>query len=245
MGVAMEKGARLRDAAGRAAARHAAARRAVSAGASGKRAQTQALLLEAGRELFAEQGIGATSVGDLCSRAGFTRGAFYSNFADMDHFVCQLAEREWEQMTDFVRQAVDEALPDSAERSPASSDDEVQHALEILADRLLLAMPVSREFYMLQNEFVSYILRNQEHAQGLRRSYEAFKASLREVVVTGLGAIGRECMLSADDMTELLFAAAERSMRTALMVGREDQLTALLDRSLPVMLTHMSRPRES
>ena len=229
MGVAMEKGARLRDAAGR-AARHAAARRAVSAGASGKRAQTQALLLEAGRELFAEQGIGATSVGDLCSRAGFTRGAFYSNFADMDH---------------FVRQAVDEALPDSAERSPASSDDEVQHALEILADRLLLAMPVSREFYMLQNEFVSYILRNQEHAQGLRRSYEAFKASLREVVVTGLGAIGRECMLSADDMTELLFAAAERSMRTALMVGREDQLTALLDRSLPVMLTHMSRPRES
>ncbi|ETJ44760.1 Transcriptional regulator, partial [human gut metagenome] len=47
MGVAMEKGARLRDVAGR-AARHAAARRAVSAGASGKRAQTQALLLEAG-----------------------------------------------------------------------------------------------------------------------------------------------------------------------------------------------------
>ena len=242
-GASVGAGAADAGAVGKVSARQAAVRRAASSGLSEKRAQTQVSLLQAGRALFTEQGIGATSVGDLCSRAGFTRGAFYSNFTDMDDFVRQLAEREWDRMTGFVREAVREALPDPA-AAQVPDRDQAEQTLQRLADVLLLAMPVSREFYLLQNELVSYILRNTEHAQGLRRSYEAFKASLREVMVDGLAVVGRECLLGADDMTELLFAAAERSMRTALMEGGEDRLTELLDRTLPALLTQMTRPRE-
>ncbi|WP_172120573.1 TetR/AcrR family transcriptional regulator [Actinomyces faecalis] len=232
-----------RKAAERLSARRAAVRRIAAADPSDKRAQTQALLLEAGRELFTDQGIGGTSVGDLCSRAGFTRGAFYSNFADMDHFVSQVAEREWEQMTDYVRKAVDQALPETVLQD-SSTEEGVLHALEELAARILRAMPVSRQFYLLQSEIVAYVLRNEEHAAALRGGYETFRSSLQEIVVSGLAAIGRECLLSADDTTELLFAAAERSMRTALLAGNEDDLTALLERSLPELLIHMSRPLE-
>lgn len=47
-------------------------------------ARTRAALIEAAAEAFAERGFHATTVEEVVSRAGFTRGAFYSNFTDKD-----------------------------------------------------------------------------------------------------------------------------------------------------------------
>ncbi|WP_175954777.1 TetR/AcrR family transcriptional regulator [Schaalia sp. Marseille-Q2122] len=63
--------------------------------ASERRADTQRRLIEAGRHIIAEHGVGGTSVNLITSRAGFTRGAFYSNFTDMDHFVRMVIRNEW------------------------------------------------------------------------------------------------------------------------------------------------------
>lgn len=201
-------------------ARRESVRRVLASSLSDKRAQTQTLLLAAGRELFTDKGIGATSVGDVCSRAGFTRGAFYSNFTDMDHFVRRLAEQEWTAMAAFVRSAIDEVLPDAVQEPPAS-DAQVQASLAALASRILRVTPVSREFFLLQNELVAYIVREGERSAPVREAYAQFKAAMREVLVLGMEAIGRECLLSPDDTTELIFAAAERSMRVALLAGTD------------------------
>ncbi|WP_279579783.1 TetR/AcrR family transcriptional regulator [Fodinicola feengrottensis] len=53
-------------------------------GPTRRRPRTVARLLDAALELFAEQGFGSTTIGQVCERAGYTRGAFYSNFATMD-----------------------------------------------------------------------------------------------------------------------------------------------------------------
>ena len=45
------------------------------------RVATQRRLLAAATEVFAAKGIDAASIGELCAAAGFSRGAFYSNFA--------------------------------------------------------------------------------------------------------------------------------------------------------------------
>lgn len=281
-------GDRLGELGGRLSARRQSVRKIISASLSDKRAQTQTLLLAAGRELFTDKGIGATSVGDICSRAGFTRGAFYSNFTDMDHFVRQLAQEEWTAMAQFVRGAVDEVLPDAAQAAP-STDAEVQQALAALASRILRVTPVSREFYLLHNELVAYIVRESERSAPIRAAYQEFRSAMCEVLVNGMAAIGRECLLSPEDTTELIFAAVDRSMRVALLAepapaeggatraekapageGREGTaaegaeaveaaenaerseaakdtprvplLTDQLDRTLPVLLTHLSRP---
>jgi AcrR family transcriptional regulator len=47
-------------------------------------ADTRARLMAAAWAVFAERGFGSTSVEAVASRAGFTRGAFYSNFADKE-----------------------------------------------------------------------------------------------------------------------------------------------------------------
>ena len=43
--------------------------------------------------VFAERGRDRLSVEEICEAAGFTRGAFYSNFADKDALVLALIEQ--------------------------------------------------------------------------------------------------------------------------------------------------------
>ena len=231
----------LAAAGARISGRRAAVRRVIAGTPSEKRAQTQAALLAAGRDVVAEKGIGAMSVGDLCGRAGFTRGAFYSNFTDMDHFVHRLAEMQWNQMADFVHDLVASAIEEGPHRAESRTDEEVTDAVADLADRFLASLPMSRDFYLLQEEFAAYVIRDEEHAPSLGAAYACFTASLTEILVAGLGALGRECLLSPEDTTEIISAAAERSMRMALMNG-DDVLTGLLDRTLPELLARLSVP---
>ncbi|NUR95181.1 MAG: helix-turn-helix transcriptional regulator, partial [Kribbellaceae bacterium] len=55
-----------------------------------RRSNTRARLLEGALEVFAERGFHGASVEDICERAGFTRGAFYSNFGSKDELVLAL-----------------------------------------------------------------------------------------------------------------------------------------------------------
>src|SRR3546814_7603493 len=56
-----------------------------------RREATRQRLLDAAAEVFAEVGLDATSVEAVCERAGFTRGAFYSNFASKEEMFLELA----------------------------------------------------------------------------------------------------------------------------------------------------------
>ena len=228
-------------------ARRAAVYRLVGTTPSEKRAHTQELLLAAGRELVVDKGIGAVSVGDVCTRAGFTRGAFYSNFSDMEHFIHRLAENEWEAMTAFVDAAVSAGPQGGSgvDRTPRADADlragADPRALVDLAGRLMEVVPVSREFYFLQSEFMAYLVRDPERRSALGDGYEVFKRRLGTVLETELAAVGRECVLSVTDTTELFLADVERSMRLGL-IHDDSTLAAYVDRTLAVILLRLSQP---
>jgi len=57
---------------------------------SRSRQNTRARLFEAALQVFAEQGIAGASVEAICERAGFTRGAFYSNFETKEELFLEL-----------------------------------------------------------------------------------------------------------------------------------------------------------
>lgn len=60
---------------------------------SRRREATRQKLLDAAALVFAEVGVDAASVEAICERAGFTRGAFYSNFETKEELVLALTER--------------------------------------------------------------------------------------------------------------------------------------------------------
>jgi AcrR family transcriptional regulator len=55
-------------------------------------ARTRQKLLEAAGEVFVERGLHRTSVEAIAERAGFTRGAFYSNFASKEELFAELLQ---------------------------------------------------------------------------------------------------------------------------------------------------------
>lgn len=53
-------------------------------------AQTRTRLIETAQQLFVANGYGATSIRDIAEQAGFSQGAFYSNFASKEEVLLEL-----------------------------------------------------------------------------------------------------------------------------------------------------------
>jgi AcrR family transcriptional regulator len=71
-----------------------------------KQAQTRQLLLEAAERVFLRRGLQGSSVEEIAAEAGFTRGAFYSNFESKDElFVELLQDRVYRQYAAMAEQA--------------------------------------------------------------------------------------------------------------------------------------------
>lgn len=58
------------------------------------REQTRLRLMEAAQTLFTKKGFDASSVEDVAAAAGYTRGAFYSNFAGKTELLLELLKRD-------------------------------------------------------------------------------------------------------------------------------------------------------
>lgn len=58
-----------------------------------KQALTRERLIETAARLFAEQGYGATSLRDIAEQAGYSQGAFYSNFDSKESLLLEMLRR--------------------------------------------------------------------------------------------------------------------------------------------------------
>ncbi|MGF6659843.1 AcrR family transcriptional regulator [Paraburkholderia atlantica] len=61
-----------------------------------KKERTRERLLDAARRSFIERGLAATSVEHIAEAAGYTRGAFYSNFSSQLELLLELLQRDVE-----------------------------------------------------------------------------------------------------------------------------------------------------
>ena len=80
---------------------------------SARRQATRERLMDAAVELFGERGVLAASVEEICERAGFTRGAFYSNFESKDELCLAVVRRKGDQHLAAMQAAI-EVIPQVA-----------------------------------------------------------------------------------------------------------------------------------
>ncbi|MFJ8826166.1 TetR/AcrR family transcriptional regulator [Streptomyces sp. NPDC102467] len=141
-----------------------------------RRARTRQRLLDAALDVFAEVGFGRSTVEQVCERAGFTRGAFYSNFSSLDELFLALWEERSARMLGDVRSAL-------ADLDPADPESAVRAAIA--------ATPVDDAWYRITAEFTVHALRN----PGLRRVMAAREQAIRDTIlpvfVTALRRLGR------------------------------------------------------
>lgn len=132
----------------------AGAGHAPHAATTARRQETRERLFDAAMRAFAEVGLRGASVEAICAGAGFSRGAFYSNFSSKEQLFLALLEREYAQnVADLLVKAEhmeaeltacqDEVTPAQLARFvidflAPSRDEEIWYALEL--EMQLLAM---------------------------------------------------------------------------------------------------------
>ena len=158
-----------------------------------RRAVTVERLLDAALETFAEIGFAAASVEDICSRGGFTRGAFYSSFRTKDELFAALYERE----TARELARVEEQLTGIEDES-----DPVAAAIE----RSLAAFRSDRTWALVRSEYALHAARRPEARSALSRHTLALHTQLTELIERTARRSGFNVTVPADQLARIVLA---------------------------------------
>lgn len=178
---------------------------------SRRRENTRTRLMDAAAEMFAEVGIDAASVEAICERAGFTRGAFYSNFASKEELFLAMCARSAETTLGAVRERVT-SIEDRGLDAAGEVLHLVQEVLEVTGD--------DRLDVLLGAEIRLQALRNRDFAE----AYLALNHELGESVAQLVGDIaearGLTLRVTAEAATEVILSAWVSTTEIALMTRR-------------------------
>lgn len=173
---------------------------------SRKRRQTQARLLDAALDAFADRGFYGTSVEDLCERAGFTRGAFYSNFSSKDELFVALYQRQAEHI-----------LATLTDIAPVAGD-----SLEEVLTGLVAAIPRDRHWYLVNTEFALHAVRNPAAGAAYAKARAEVRASFATRFGEVLDRFGAELAVPIEDLVRWLFAVHDGGLIQSYVDGRRD-----------------------
>lgn len=140
-----------------------------------KRAQTRARILEAAEELFVELGFNGTSVEEIAERAGYTRGAFYSNFEDKDDVFLSVLDDHLARRVEEVSRAL-------------HSSPSLDAAFELI-QRGNRGREISR-WSILQTEFWLYAMRNPGVRPRLAQRQRAERLAYERAITAQFDAVG-------------------------------------------------------
>jgi AcrR family transcriptional regulator len=205
---------------------------------SARRDATRERVLDAARDVFAERGVIGATVEEICDRAGFTRGAFYSNFGDKADVLEALIEREHAQLLAHLDANL--ALVESAGRA-AGPDGSID--LSAVVERILASVPEDRELSLVQTELEIHAIREPATSASFREAESRFRARLAGFVERGMTLHGRELLADPADVADAAVAIVARSVRRALLAGAGADPDAMARAVLPLLLLGASRPR--
>jgi AcrR family transcriptional regulator len=171
-----------------------------------RRAQTREELLTAAEACFVSHGFHATSVDQVAERAGYTKGAVYSNFASKEDLFFAVYERR-------VEQALTEVVP-------ALRQAGLEHAFDSLATATIDRRDREDGWLAVFFEFWGHVVRHPE----LRERFAAIHARFLEPLAEAVQQLAedRGQTLSAD-VTASQVALAWNAMEIGLGLERLTQ----------------------
>ena len=145
------------------------------------RDQTRERLFEAAARVFEERGIGAASIDAIAAAAGFTRGAFYSNFDSKDELIIAMLEDHVERSLHHHRELL------------AHHRDPVDYVAALRASDRSRQDPLGRA-PLLHMELILFVARAERRRPELAKRLRTRRALVTEIVATTMRAAGREAI---------------------------------------------------
>jgi AcrR family transcriptional regulator len=157
-----------------------------------KRAITRQRLLEAGAAVFAERGFYGASVEEIAERAGFTRGAFYSNFESKEDLFLAILDVQIERDTGALADAL------GAGGGPNAF-------LEVL-QRQSQRRSEAREWTLLWAEFWLHVMRHPELAPKLAARQLAVRTAIARLVERQCAQLGITSPMPPEQLAAVMLA---------------------------------------
>lgn len=184
----------------------------VTPGDSARRQKTREKLLQAAYDVFAETGVHAASVEMITERAGFTRGAFYSNFDSKEELFFALAEREMQKRFAKLQLGIDSILPGI----DVSVNFEILTVGQVISDFLALQMD-DRRWTLMQSEFRLNAMRDTEQAPRYLAFERDFRVRLASLLEGALSSVGLTFAMDPVDATRMIIELCESAMQESIL----------------------------
>ena len=146
------------------------------------RDDTREKLFEAAARVFEEQGIGGASIETIAAAAGFSRGAFYSNFKSKDELIIAMLEDHVEQS---IRRNLD--LLDEAQEPCGLHRSAEDHGPQPAGS----ARPLS----LLHMEMILFVARAEKRRPELAKRLRAGRKLIADVIETTAKNSGKDPVL--------------------------------------------------
>ena len=194
---------------------------------SRRRENTRARLLAAAEEVFAAKGLRRVTVDDLVNAAGFTRGAFYSNFASIEEVFVAVFRELSEAMIDTVRTVVDETP-------------EEEFSIGLILER---SRPIGQRWHVIQTEFTLLALRSEDARATFLEHHDLFEDQMIALIRDVLDRLGREPTIGIKQLSETAIALYQHALTQEGLGMTTLDFAQLTGTVLPQVLIGLSREK--
>jgi len=196
-----------------------------------RRENTRARLLEAAEDVFVRKGLRGVRVDDLVGAAGFTRGAFYSNFSSIDEVYFAVFEQQSARLLEIVTE-VTASIP------------EEEFSMDSLGVILDAIAPLGQRFFVLQTEFTLLALRSESAMAIFQQHRHLLEERMQQAIGDVLHRLGREPTVSLELVSETAVALYLHSLgQEGLGFGTLDP-RQLVESVLPQVILGLTRERD-
>ncbi|WP_338691249.1 TetR/AcrR family transcriptional regulator [Bradyrhizobium sp. 26S5] len=164
-------------------------------------------LFEAAARVFEEQGIGGASIEAIAAAAGFTRGAFYSNFKSKDELIIAMLE-------DHVEQSIRRCLDLLAQHQNLADFLEALRTMDRSRQDPLGRSP------LLHMEMILFVARAEKRRPELAKRLRARRKLIADIVTTTVKNAGRNGALNPE-WTGAIVLALEDGFRLHRLIDPE------------------------
>jgi len=177
-----------------------------------QRAVTRQRLIDAAGRVFCRMGFEAAPIDVIAEEAGFSRGAFYSNFESKDELFVELISRHLGTEIDTLSHTLDR-IASAGDLAPA-----IERRYQVLGE--------DGSWCLLTTEFQLYTMRGGIKADQFAEIYESYRQRLGKLIATHFERLEIE-----SDLSPYEFGVSQIALSHGLALQRA--ANGALDASLP------------
>lgn len=161
-----------------------------------RQAATRAALLRSASRSICEHGMEGASIDKIAAEAGYTKGAFYANFASKEDMFLAILDEKFAAEMERLQDAM------SGVGEPA---DEARHA----AEEFLTYIDRDPEWPRLYQEFATHAARNEDFRVVLAERQRGLRERMAAIFARWTTALGVQSALPHEDVAAMTFAMAD------------------------------------